>query len=263
MPLAIFTLDRPGATMPVWHREGDGTQWILLLHGSGVDHRSMEVLLEGLPASADVLLPDLRGQGDSVLTPDGHATFEEIVADCVALLDRVGAGSVTIIGHSYGSHLTQELGWLLPERVDRMVLIGCHDQHRRRTMGEGMRVALTSAVVRVVPWSRFARLSASVAGDDAELRDEIEQGHLRMGRDVFLELGQSSSRALHPVDGYDQPILLIAGAREYSRTLDRRYASIARRTHAVGIQVVEDAGHMCPQEQPAEVNEAIAEFLAR
>ena len=235
MPLATFTLDRPGATMPVWHREGDGTQWILLLHGSGVDHRSMEVLLEGLPASADVLLPDLRGQGDSVLTPDGHATFEEIVADCVALLDHVGAGSVTIIGHSYGSHLTQELGWLLPERVDRMVLIGCHDQHRRRTWGERMRRALTARV----------------------------QGHPRRGREVFSEFEQSRLRAMHPVDGYDQPILLIAGAREYSRTLDRRYASIARRTHAVGIQVVEDAGHMCPQEQPAEVSEAIAEFLAR
>ena len=263
MPFAEFTLERDGATTPVWHRVGDGSQWVLLLHGSGMDHRSMEVLLAGLPAHADVLLPDLRGQGEAVLAPGVHAFFDDIVADCVALLDRVSATSVTVIGHSYGSHVAQELAWMLPERVDRLVLIGCHDQHRHRTVGERTRVAAVSALARVMSWERFARLSAQVGGDDVELRDSIEQGHLRCGRDVFLDLGQSASRSLHTVDGYAQPILLLAGEREYSRAFDRRYARIASRTHAVGIQVVEDAGHMCHQEQPAEVTEAIAEFLAR
>ncbi len=144
--LRRFAVEREGARTPVCHRPGEGRRWVLFLHGACADHHTFDAQLPAFDTGDDLLLPDLRGQGRSVLAAGVTADFEGIVGDLLALLDDQGVGSVTVVGHSFGSHLAQELAWRHPERVERLVLIGCYDQHAPRTAAERARVALTSAV---------------------------------------------------------------------------------------------------------------------
>ncbi|MGO3886779.1 MAG: alpha/beta fold hydrolase [Mycetocola sp.] len=260
-PLRRSTSDHNGNHMPVWEREGTGEGTVLLLHGACADHHSFDAQLAAIPERYTVLIPDLRGQGDAVAERGVPASITGICDDLTAFLSERGIADVVLIGHSFGSHIAQELAWRHPDLVSALVLIGCYDQHGPRDRSERVRVAVTSGVVRVLPWRWFSRFSARVATGDPALRAEVERGHLRAGKTTFLELGRSGSAAKHPVDGYRQPLLLIRGEHEYSATLDRVYARIAARSSAAVTVVVPGAGHLCHQENPGAVNTAITAFL--
>lgn len=247
---------------------------VLLLHGACADHRSVAPLLDAFDADATILLPDLRGQGAHRLAPTTTADFTGIVDDLEVILDQTShQGDTdarphpwpthwTVVGHSFGSHVAQELAARRPDLVHRLVLIGSYDQHAEPGRGERARVALTTAIVRAIPWRWFARFSARVATVDASLRPVLLDTHLAAGRTVFLELGRSGSRAKRAVDHYEMPVLVLRGAREYSRRLGEIHEAIARRSPHGRTAEIADAGHLCHEERPEEVRRLIREFLA-
>lgn len=260
-PLVSGVTVRPGVRMPYWRTAGDHDRWVLFLHGACADHRTFDEQIGALDESTGVLLPDLRGQGESRLDPGVTADFSGVVEDLVAMIEQLGIERVSLVGHSFGSHVAQELAWRHPGRVERLVLIGCYDQHRERDQAEASRVAITSAIVGALPWRVFAKFSVKVGTRDAALRTYLFETHLAAGKSTFLELGRSGSFAKHPVDRYQMPVLLIRGAHEYSATLEGIYRDIAARSDDSRIVVISDAGHICHQEQPAQVNAALVQFL--
>lgn len=248
--------------MPVHHRVGAGDRWVLFLHGACADHRTFEAQVAAFDDADDLLLPDLRGQGHSVLARGARATLMEIVDDLATLLETLGSPRTIVVGHSFGSHIAQEFAVQHPELVDRLILIGCYDQHAERDLRERFRVAVTSWTVMFTRWSRFARFSANVASHDPAIRDYLFKTHMMAGKKVFLDLGRSGSRAKRQVDRYDVPLLLIRGENEYSSVLAQTYDRIAARSAVSHLVAIPDAGHVCHQERPEETNEAIRAFCA-
>lgn len=101
----------------------EGPPDVLLLHGLAA---SREVWLpvgrQLSDAGSRVLIPDLLGFGRSLrigtrFTLDDHA---EALLD---LLDRNGAGGVTVVGHSFGCAVAVALARRVPSRVHRLVLV--------------------------------------------------------------------------------------------------------------------------------------------
>jgi pimeloyl-ACP methyl ester carboxylesterase len=96
---------------------------LLLVHG-GKDHaRSWDYVARALRDDYHVIVPDLRGHGDSAWAFGGHYTINEFVLDIAQLIDTLELHPVTIVAHSLGGAVSLQYAGVYPERVERLVAI--------------------------------------------------------------------------------------------------------------------------------------------
>ncbi len=96
---------------------------IILLHGYTDSWLSFSRVLPLLPARAHVWALNQRGHGDSDRPESGY-TMRELAADVIAFMDAMGLPQTTMVGHSMGSLVAQEIMLADPKRVARLVLVG-------------------------------------------------------------------------------------------------------------------------------------------
>jgi pimeloyl-ACP methyl ester carboxylesterase len=113
-----------GLSFSVEGTGGDGTS-VLLLHGFPDSKALWRHQIPALAAAGyRVIAPDLRGFGASD-RPEGveHYRMELLASDVLGILDALGIGSATVVGHDWGSALGWGLAGLAPERVGRFVAL--------------------------------------------------------------------------------------------------------------------------------------------
>lgn len=116
MPL----LDRPGATIH-WEEQGSGTP-LLLIMGTRMSSAMWYPIIPHLVEHHRVITLDNRGAGKS--SPSKDFTIDDMVEDCVAVLDAAGVDRAHVYGVSLGGGLTLEMGMTHPDRV-RSLVLGC------------------------------------------------------------------------------------------------------------------------------------------
>jgi pimeloyl-ACP methyl ester carboxylesterase len=104
-----------------YDRRGKGTP-LVLLHGFPLDHHLWDDVVPLLEDSFDLILPDLRGFGESE-TVDTPYTMEDYVSDIASLLDQLGIQKAAIVGHSMGGYVALAFARLYPERVNGLALV--------------------------------------------------------------------------------------------------------------------------------------------
>lgn len=105
------------------HRAGSGAP-LILLHGFPQNHRCWEKIAPRLAGRFDVIVPDLRGYGDSD-APEGVEAYakREMALDIVGLMDALGVERAHILGHDRGARVAYRLALDHPERLDRLGII--------------------------------------------------------------------------------------------------------------------------------------------
>jgi 3-oxoadipate enol-lactonase len=88
---------------------------VVLIHGHPFDRTLWSPQLAALRDGFRVVVPDLRGFGESPVTP-GSVTMREYAADVEDLLDDLGINRAAVIGLSMGGLVTMELAGARPER---------------------------------------------------------------------------------------------------------------------------------------------------
>lgn len=96
---------------------------VVFLHGYSDSWFSFSPVLPLLPPAYHAFAPDQRGHGASDRPEDGYA-MRDLAADAVAFMDAVGLERATVVGHSMGSLVAQQVALAAPERVERLVLVG-------------------------------------------------------------------------------------------------------------------------------------------
>jgi pimeloyl-ACP methyl ester carboxylesterase len=115
----VWTFEAPGAVLTVSERPAAGNRAVLYLGGNAEDvSASLPLLEHAFPAHAIYLL-HYRGYTGSSGTP----TEEALVADALALLDRVAArhGEIVVVGRSLGTGVAVQVAGRRP--VHRLVLV--------------------------------------------------------------------------------------------------------------------------------------------
>jgi pimeloyl-ACP methyl ester carboxylesterase len=120
--LPSATFDGRGFDL-VYTRVGEGGLPVLLVHGWPETRRLYWRVIEPLAAAGfDVIVPDLRGFGDSGLPPDGFGDTPSSSRDLQALLDSFGVDRVVLVGGDFGGAVVQDMAMRWPDLVAKLVL---------------------------------------------------------------------------------------------------------------------------------------------
>jgi haloacetate dehalogenase len=118
-------MDCGAVTLSV-HRAGAGVP-LILLHGFPQTHVAWARVAPELARKFDVIVPDLRGYGDSDAPPDdaGHTVYSKrtMARDIAGLMDALGLPAAHVLGHDRGARVAYRLALDAPERVNRLGII--------------------------------------------------------------------------------------------------------------------------------------------
>lgn len=119
-------------------RENPGGVPLLCVHGWPETKRVFWKVIEPLAAAGfEVIVPDLRGFGDSEVGPDGFHDVPSHSHDLYALVhDVLGHEQVVLLGGDLGGPVIQDLAIRRPEWVDRMVLFNSPLPYLKAEMGD-------------------------------------------------------------------------------------------------------------------------------
>jgi len=108
------------------HRAGQGAP-LVLLHGYPENHMCWHKIAPRLARNFDVIIPDLRGYGDSDVPendPENRAySKREMALDIAGLLDSLGIARAHVLGHDRGARVAYRFALDHPDRLLRLGII--------------------------------------------------------------------------------------------------------------------------------------------
>ena len=168
-------LIRPGATVRYRVSGPARAPRVVLLHGATLDHHAWDAQVHALRDRYRVVVPDLRGHGESTL--EGRFRFSDALADVLALLDALDAerpgGPVTLGGLSLGGNLAQEVVYRHPDRVDALIVA---DSTCNTSVRHPLAAAMTMALLATLSLSshdRFVRRAAEITSPYEDVRSYV------------------------------------------------------------------------------------------
>jgi len=246
---------------------GDGSA-ILLLHGFPLSREIWDAQAAHLQQTARVIRPDLRGTGRST-TSDGPYLMEALAGDIAAVLDAMQVESVTVIGHSLGGYVAMAFARMYAERVSRLALVCsrlCADApataKEREELADrceeknSMEPVLQTYLPRLfAPETsrRHPEIAARVAGI---IRSNDPRGAAAMLR------GMAQRSASDDIAGdLHMPVLVVSGKHDLIVPA-AEIASVAQIFPRGETLQMAGSGHLPMLEQPAELSEGLALWLA-
>ncbi|WP_319408405.1 alpha/beta hydrolase [uncultured Desulfosarcina sp.] len=216
---------------------------VLLLHGGLSSRLAWFSQIPWLvSAGRQVVLPDIRGHGDSDLGAN-ELNYRLLASDAIHVLNKLGIRQADVIGWSDGGNTALLLGRYSPERVNRIVAISANFSPTGLT-SEALEETHTQSS-GLTYWLK--RWWTGAGKQLVELENRIK----RMWR-IFpvlqpADLQEISAPTLVIIGDHD--VISIAHARQMAKLL------------ANGFLEIVPGGHSTPVTHSIQVNEAMAKFL--
>jgi len=244
---------------------GDGSP-VVLLHPFPVNHEFWLPVAEVLATRYRIVLPDLRGHGESGVG-DGPATMEKHAADIAHVMDDANVGRAPLVGVSIGGYALFEF-WR--KHRGRVAALGLFNT-KAPADGPEARAARLQAANDVVERGTEPFFDSMVpklmAKTTREMRPDLVDGALRMMRKMSPEDVAQVQRgmaarpdSIETLKTINIPTLLVTGDEDQLTGVNE--AELMRQ-HIPGSQlrVIPKAGHYSPWEQPQDAASILRQFL--
>jgi 3-oxoadipate enol-lactonase len=238
-----------------YERGGRGTP-LVLLHGYPLDHSIWEPVVPLLENDFDLILPDLRGFGESELS-GGIYGVADLAADIAGLLSAQGVWQAAIAGHSMGGYVALAFARAYPQRTLGLGLVASQvladtpekkagrNQEAEAIQTKGVQGVAEDMSVKLTPDAKLqARLKAVILRQ----RPEGLAGALR----AMAERPDSSML----LPGCVFPIVLVHGLVDILIPVDRA-RSVKAAMPTAHLAEIPGAGHMPMMEAPQATAEAL------
>ncbi|NMC45388.1 MAG: alpha/beta hydrolase [Chloroflexi bacterium] len=107
-----------------YEKHGSGVP-VLLVHGFPLNHTIWHPVLPFLQSACEVILPDLRGHGNSPTSPLPFS-MTDMAQDLLSLLDKLQIPQALLVGQSMGGYVVLEFAHLFPQRLSGLALVASH-----------------------------------------------------------------------------------------------------------------------------------------
>jgi 3-oxoadipate enol-lactonase len=203
---------------------------------------------------------DHRGSGLSICESDS-ITFENLVADALAVLDAFGIGQCVLAAESAGAQTALAVAARFPSRVSHLVIVDGMYARGIAVENDPFLQGLRSAYPATI--ERFVQLCVS----------EPESEHIKAwGRKILARAEPGAAVALRIVGSrtdvssdlkrITQPVLVLHGEIDKIVPLEAGRALAAALANAE-LEVLEGCGHVPTLTQPKKIVNAMRAFLAR
>ena len=244
---------------------GDGPP-IILLHPFPANHDFWVPVAETLATRYRVILPDLRGHGESTVG-EGPATMSKHAADIARVMDDADIGRAPLIGVSIGGYILLEFWRRSRNRVAALGLCNTKAPADGPEARAGRLQAANDVLERGTEPFLESMVQKVFAKTTRETRPDLVDGALRMMRQMSPEdIAQVQRGMADRPDSVDTlktinvPTLLVTGDED---TLTGVNEAELMRQHINGSQlrIIPKAGHYSPWEQPKEAARLLRQFL--
>lgn len=246
---------------------------IMLVHGFPQSWRAWRAVARLLADDHTVLMPDLRGFGDSARPLTGYGTTRG-GEDLMAVLDHSGIDRVTLVGHDLGAVVSYFFAAAHPQRVERLVFIEAalltSDMSTWPTLWHWPFLNRPDLAESIISGNEHTFLRALIhdyAERTANLDDDIEHyarhlaapGGLRAALAWFREGAQNDQAWLqsHSPAELEMPVLALGG----SLWGDMPLQMLREVAHDVRGGTVPGVGHWIPEEDPEILVERLRAFM--
>lgn len=239
---------------------------IVLLHGYPFNRTLWNEQVNALSSSYRVIVPDLRGSGESDSSP-GPATMSRMAQDVAQLLDHLEVPRAVIGGLSMGGYVALAFYKQFPSRVRALVLAdtraSADTEEAKHTRTQQAEKALSEGMNGIAD----AMLPKLLTPETVSKRPEI----VKRVRDMMMKTKPegAASSLLGMAAREDQTELLsritsktliIVGAEDAITPVadsEKMHSAIA----GSRLVVLENAGHVSNLERTEEFNQALLDFL--
>lgn len=248
---------------------GEG-QDVILLHPTPVHHAFWLDVAEILAQRYRVIMPDLRGHGQSE-PGEGPITVEKLAEDTERLMNELGLGKALFAGCSVGGYALYELWRRVPERISALAFCCSKPQAdaevnraKRQEWIEGIRLRGTGdffeLMLNTVIGPTMHRRFPQKIGEAREMMQAMSPDAV-----IAIQLGLAARPdSVATARTIRVPVCVVAAAEDTSSTVeDMKLLAEMIRNGGYGAEfhVLHDAGHFAPWEQPETVGPILRRFF--
>ena len=241
---------------------------IVLLHPFPANHEFWLPVAEALSSRYRMLLPDLRGHGDSEVG-EGPATMEKHAADIARVMDDADVGRAVFIGVSIGGYALFRFWHQSRGRVAALGLCNTKAPADSPEARAGRLQAAHDVLERGAEIFFQSMIPRLLGKTTRETRPDLVDGALRMMRKMSPEGVAEVQRGMaQRPDSTDLlktinvPTLIVTGNEDVLTGINEAQL-MQQSISGSQLRVVSKAGHYSPWERPEEVTKILREFLTR
>lgn len=243
---------------------GEG-QDVVLLHPTPVNHAFWLPAAQSLTGNYRLILPDLRGHGQSQ-TGEGPITMARLARDVERMLDALEIERASFAGCSIGGYVLYELWRRMPQRVAAMAICCAKpqpdmpaNQTKRRETMEQVKLRGTDEL--------FDTMARTLVGPSAQRREAALVSQAREMMTMLPEavIAVQQGLAARPdsvatAKTISVPTLVIAGGED-GASAPAEMEVLHQVIHGVEYHLIDDGGHFVPLEQPERVGGWLRKFF--
>jgi 3-oxoadipate enol-lactonase len=239
---------------------------VVLLHAFPANHEFWLPAAQALISRYQLILPDLRGHGDSGIG-QGPAFMEKHAEDVALVMDAARAGRAPLIGASIGGYVIFEFWRRYRGRAAALALCNTRAQPDSSEAHSARLQAASDVLQRGTEPFLQTMMPKLLGQTTRETRPDLVDGALRMMRRMSPEGLASVQRGMAErpdsvpaLKTINVPALIVTGDEDI--LTGRAEAEFMRQNIAASeLKVAAKAGHYSPWEKPGEVGRILRQFL--
>lgn len=237
-------------------RRGKGSP-LVLLHGYPLDHHIWDAVTPLLENEFDLILPDLRGFGQST-TVETPYTLDDFAADIAGLLDGLGIQKAALAGHSMGGYIALAFANRYLERVSGLGMVASQAVADSPDKKEG-RYKSAAEIAEKGTQGVVEAMTPKLTPNN-EVQSSVRESMKKQNPAAFVGALKAMAERIDTtslLNKFQFPVVLVHGDKDDLISIDRarEVRNIIPHAHLVELAGV---GHLPMMEAPKQTAEALS-----